>query len=265
MNVCETCGKEFSVSADIKSSRFCCEHCRRVYNGKQSVKTKMNNGVFTSPFLCPNGLYHKPRKVGGHKCIHCNMVFDTRRKLEEHKKVVHEFDKHNWNEGMTKDTHPSVAKAAKTIKNKYQNGELVSYWHKGDHLETRKKLSEKRRKYIVDHPETNPYVIRRNKENYAEKFFDDVFIRNKINFKREYLVDGYFLDFAFIQHKQYFEVDGEQHYWDQKQINHDIVRTKKLEDDGWCCIGRVRWSDFQKLDKEEKTKYINSIIEKIQK
>lgn len=48
MNTCETCGMEFATSKDINSSRFCCEHCRRVYIGKRSAQLRLQNGTLHS-------------------------------------------------------------------------------------------------------------------------------------------------------------------------------------------------------------------------
>ena len=44
----------------------------------------------------------------------------------------------------------------------------------------------------------------------------------------------------------------EQHYADKRIVEHDKIRTTKLMESGFKCIERVRWSEFQKLDKTVK-------------
>lgn len=34
---------------------------------------------------------------------------------------------------------------------------------------------------------------------------------------------------------------------------------------GFKCIERVRWSEFQKLDKDQQKEFINSLVDKIKK
>ena len=69
----------------------------------------------------------------------------------------------------------------------------------------------------------------------------------------------YFLDLANPKKKLYIEIDGEQHYNDSKVVEHDKVRTKRLEEIGWKCLKRVRWKDFQKSSDEEKKVQIDEL------
>jgi very-short-patch-repair endonuclease len=68
----------------------------------------------------------------------------------------------------------------------------------------------------------------------------------------------YSLDFALPNIKFYIEIDGEQHYTDKRIVEHDKNRTDVLTNLGWSCY-RIRWSEYQKLNFEEKQSIINKI------
>jgi len=55
------------------------------------------------------------------------------------------------------------------------------------------------------------------------------------------------------------EIDGDQHYYDNKIVESDIRRNKYLESLGWDII-RIRWSEYKKMDNETKIKYLNEIF-----
>ena len=97
------------------------------------------------------------------------------------------------------------------------------------------------------------------KTSYAEEYFATIFT----NAKRNYHVDRYFLDFAWPEKMIYIEVDGEQHYTEEKVINHDIIRTERLKNLGWTLLTRIRWSIFKKLREDEKRSYVSQLCEKI--
>ena len=61
----------------------------------------------------------------------------------------------------------------------------------------------------------------------------------------------YCVDFANIEEKIYLEIDGEQHYSDNRIVEHDKRRTQKLTELGWNGY-RLRWSEFKKLSEDEK-------------
>lgn len=55
------------------------------------------------------------------------------------------------------------------------------------------------------------------------------------------------------------EVDGDQHYLDDRIVESDKRRNKYLKDLGWSIV-RIKWSDYQKLNKNEKKKYIRDLV-----
>lgn len=79
----------------------------------------------------------------------------------------------------------------------------------------------------------------------------------------QYPIHTYQLDFALVEEKINIEIDGDQHYLDQRIIKSDKRRTEYLETHGWKII-RIRWSEYKKLvDKQDKMDYVNNIINEI--
>jgi len=99
-----------------------------------------------------------------------------------------------------------------------------------------------------------------NRKSFAEQYFDTCFP----NLKQNYHVDRYFLDLANPEKKLYIEVDGSQHYYDQKVVEHDKVRTARLEELGWKCLRRIRWSEYKRLSKGEQESLITELQNQIQ-
>lgn len=111
--------------------------------------------------------------------------------------------------------------------------------------ETKKKISESMKKVCEGRSIWKTQLEKR--KSYAEQYFATCFP----NLEQNYHVDRYFLDFANPEKKLYIEIDGEQHYNDPKVIEHDKIRTSRLEELGWICLMRIRWSEYKKLSKEE--------------
>lgn len=167
-----------------------------------------------------------------------------------------------WNKGLTKETDNRILKQSNTIQERFKNGELVSSF-KGKHHtdESKLKLSNIRKSYLEQHPEMVPYKINHHsKQSYPEKYFRELFDNDEIlkNFISEYKVGLYSLDFALPSLMYYIEIDGEQHYVDDRIIKHDEERNKKLSELGWKGI-RIRWSDYQKLNLKQRKAKIQEI------
>ena len=249
--ICENCGKEHDGS--YGSGRFCSKHCRFVFIGKQTKKHVCNFNKHGKPKTAPYGTW---------KCKKCDMIFETRRKLEDHNHEFHPIPKgSSWNKGLTKETDERLAKANAKLKARYASGEIVSP-QKGKHLsaEQRTKTSASMKKFYKEHPELTPYKLHHSsKESYPEKYFNELFTKENIcGFKRDYYVDGYYLDFAFLDKKIDFEVDGSQHYVDPKIVEHDKVRTQHLESLGWKTF-RIDWRVWQKMSNDQKHEKIEEL------
>ena len=46
----------------------------------------------------------------------------------------------------------------------------------------------------------------------------------------------------------------------EKAIEHDKERETFLLEHGYICIKRCRWSEFKKLSKEDKVKYVDGLV-----
>ncbi len=133
--------------------------------------------------------------------------------------------------------------------------------------ETKKKISEVRKKYLSENPDMVPYKLNHSsKESYPETYFTDIFRSEKIDVEESTRIGLYELDFSIPDRKIDIEIDGEQHYCDTKIVESDIRRTKYLEDNGWDVI-RIRWSDYKRLKLNDRIKfiielkdYINNIV-----
>lgn len=129
--------------------------------------------------------------------------------------------------------------------------------------ETKKKISEVRKKYILENPDKAPYRLNHSsKESYPEKYFSDLFDKENISVEKYYQIGLYELDFCIPEKKIDIEIDGSQHYYDLKIVESDLRRTKFLEENGWDVI-RVKWSDYKKLDFLSKNIYISDLIKYI--
>lgn len=125
-------------------------------------------------------------------------------------------------------------------------------------FEHRRKISESRKRFLLENPEMVPYKLNhKHKETYPEKYFKSVLT----GFVCQYRPEGtaYEIDFANPSRKIAIEIDGEQHYVDPRIVEHDKVRTNILLSMGWSFV-RIRWSDFQSRSFEEKQEIVKNIM-----
>lgn len=126
-------------------------------------------------------------------------------------------------------------------------------------IETKNKISQIRKEFLKNNPDKVPYKLyHSSKESYPEKYFAEVFEKENIKVERYTPISYYELDFCIPDKRINIEIDGDQHYLDNKVKNSDNNRNSYLENNGWETI-RIRWSDYQKLDFEAKSKYISEL------
>jgi very-short-patch-repair endonuclease len=126
--------------------------------------------------------------------------------------------------------------------------------------DTKDKISKSRKKYLIENPDKVPYLLNHSsKESYPEKYFNELFEKEKINVAREYRILNYSLDFAILNKKIDIEIDGEQHNSDPKVVENDRKRDEYLESENWTII-RIKWSYYKKLSIEEKKDYVKELI-----
>lgn len=164
-----------------------------------------------------------------------------------------------WNKGLTKETDERVARNAEAIQAYYEEHPGT---FKGRHhtKESRKLISKRRKDFLEANPDMVPYLLNHaSKESYPETYFKELFIKNNIDLVYHHRIHTYELDFCNIDRRIDIEIDGEQHYLDPRIIESDKRRSKFLEDLGWK-VYRIRWSEYQSMDTENRHKVISDIV-----
>lgn len=131
--------------------------------------------------------------------------------------------------------------------------------------ETKNKISAARIKYLSENPDKVPYKLNHYSKgsSYPEKYWKRVFDKFKLEYTEQYQIHTYQLDFALVEEKIDIEIDGDQHYLDKRITKSDKRRDEYLKNLGWKVI-RIRWSEYKKLvDKEDRKKYVNFVINQI--
>lgn len=121
---------------------------------------------------------------------------------------------------------------------------------------TKQKLSMLRKRWIAENPDKSPYILSHKSrgETYPEKYFREWLEKENIPFQQEYRFKLYAFDFL-VNERVDLEIDGDQHKLDERIIAHDIKRDDKSKDAGFV-VYRIMWSDYQKLNQEEKSKFL---------
>jgi very-short-patch-repair endonuclease len=126
--------------------------------------------------------------------------------------------------------------------------------------ETKKKISESRIKYLRENPHMVPYKLNHYSKgrSYPEEYWKAILDTHGISYVEQYQIGPYQLDFAIGNVD--LEIDGDQHYLDERVVASDKRRNEYLKNLGWKII-RIKWSDYQKIT--DKKTYIEHIIKQI--
>lgn len=163
-------------------------------------------------------------------------------------------DRTAWNKGLTCETDERIARQISKLKEGYKTGRIIPSQKGKPHTEEEKrKISETQKKNYAGKSRYIP--VQEHRKSYAEQYFDVIFT----DAQKQFPVDRYRLDYAWPDTKTYIEVDGEQHYTEEG-LKHDNERTQVLELLGWICKKRIRWSEYQKLNEDEKKTFIESLL-----
>lgn len=197
-----------------------------------------------------------------HICEFCGKVFDKKRSMLRHITYCNcnPNKKVQWNKGLTVDTDIRVKKSRETLKEKYKTGEVKpSNLGKKHTDEEKKKISEQRKKYLLEHPDKVPYLLNHSsRKSYPEIYFDNLFQKEGIDLKYHKQVGVYELDFYNDEKRIDIEIDGSQHFATKKNIERDERRTSFLNKRGWK-VYRIEWAKWCSLKYKEK----HEIVEKI--
>ena len=126
--------------------------------------------------------------------------------------------------------------------------------------ETKKKISQSRIKYLRENPDMVPYRLNHYSQgrSYPEEYWKGVLDSNGISYIEQLQIGPYQLDFAIGNID--LEIDGYQHYLDERIVASDKRRNEYLENLGWKII-RIKWSNYKKM--VDKKTYIEHIVKQI--
>lgn len=181
-----------------------------------------------------------------YKCIYCSSEFIKKNSIIVHQKACRSNPnripgKNQWSCGLYEIKDTTKKKLSKS-----------SSSHKHSE-ETKNKISLKRKEFLNKNPHMVPYLLNHSSkgDSYPEKYFEELFENENIVLLKKFQIGLYQLDFCNLTKKIDIEVDGEQHYLDNRIVNSDIRRTEYLHKNGWS-IYRIRWSEYQKKTLYEK-------------
>ena len=197
-----------------------------------------------------------------------NKAHENRCKLNENK-IEYPLRKHNPRRGHIGENQYTKAKrlglpkpilSEKTLKKMSENSKKQRHSQ-----ETKDKISKARLKYLTENPDKVPYKLNHYSkgQSYPERYWKKVFDKLGLQYTEQYQIHTYQLDFALVDEKIDIEIDGDQHYLDERIVKSDMRRNAYLENHGWKVI-RIKWSDYKKLvDKKDRVDYIDSIMKEI--
>lgn len=192
-------------------------------------------------------------------CQYCKAPYKSRRQLQNHYKTC-EVKLRSPVNRIGRVYLPEYH--AKAIASRQANFAAGLTKRKPCSDETRRKLSIARKKHIAEKSGSSTWVNPHIHRSYAEQYFYDIIsnqLGTTINWKNNYRTCGYLLDFANLNTKVYFEVDGESHYT-VDGLAYDAKRTSELAASGWFLIGRIRWKSYKKLSESDRKTIVDSYL-----
>ncbi len=151
----------------------------------------------------------------------------------------------SW-KGKTKENNVLARKRASLLKERYANdsnlrqqrSEIAKEVWKKRKLDKkafekfRKKMSKIVKQNIAENPELHIRRIctREGFESSLERIMREALSESGIEFKKEFQIDKFFVDFAIISHRIVIEVDGD--YWHQDKEK-DFLRDQVIESYNW--------------------------------
>jgi len=250
--------------------KYICEKCEKTFvrEGNLLNHTSKCNGIKT---ITVSEEWFNP-ETNKYKCPYCELEYSKKgisshiwRNHGDGKDFTANNDGYkngrvNARKGLTKENDKATLIASEKLKAKYASGELIgSAVGRIISLETKEKISKSRIAFLKANPNMVPYLLNHKSkgESYPEKYFREILEQEKIDFIQEKQESVYSLDFVIGTID--LEIDGEQHYVDSRIVESDKRRTIYLENMGYTII-RVRWSEYQKLNRMERKQFIKNLL-----
>jgi very-short-patch-repair endonuclease len=209
MKKCENCETEHDAS--YSSGRFCSMKCSRGFSTK--VKRKEINEKVSKKL---NG-----RTLSKEHILNCTKGMIDWSRTEEGRKKRSENTKASY-------TDEKRAIYSKRFSDRIKTPEFKAALSKGI-------------KKTVEEGNWPGWKTRMKGEtSWAERYFMDRFDENNITYEREFKINRFWVDFAFIDKKIVLEIDGKQHEYIERKL-HDEKRDIIIEKAGWK-IFRIKWA-----------------------
>lgn len=220
-----------------------CDKCSKEFEKRHSYIAHCRvHSEYVRPLKLNSKIYKKRNNIQKTICPFCGKKHDSGRALGGHMGHCKMNPKYNEiKENMTK---------ANQNKN----------FHWSD--EDKKRISAGVKKYLAKNPDKVPYLLNHYSkgQSYPEKYFDEIFKKENLNYIKELQIHLYSLDFAFIEYGIDVEIDGEQHYLDKRILKSNKKRDCYLSERGWKIL-RIRWSFYKKMNKYDKENFIKVLID----
>ena len=163
-------------------------------------------------------------------CEACGKHFIKRQSFFAHKGSHSKKKKRvPWNKGLTKESDARVKKAGETYSQTQKGAKrnALSSEHKISISKSMSKAHQEGRAHNIGKSRWN------SKQSYPESFFEKVIINefSDKNYKTEFNVGVYSIDFAWPEKKLAIEIDGSQHLLEERKMKDD-QKDKLLHQEG---------------------------------
>lgn len=188
-------------------------------------------------------------------CKYCRKEFSNKNSLAQHEirckenpnrikiYVQNGYTKGHiaWNKGLTKETDDRVRKRAETFRKNFLSGKTVIKGHKHTE-ETKQKISELRKKYLLENPEKHPWKNNKKFISVPCQTFKEKLEQNGLHkgeqWEEEFLVvsgRNFSADVCFPSIKLCIEINGNQHYNKGTLVLSEYYaeREKIIKENGW--------------------------------
>lgn len=243
---CKYCNKSFENIHAKCGHQGMCKLNPNAQERRKKISTTLKGKGIGNP---------KPKQEYAITCIGCGQefkllltenAFNNKRYKRYCQRCQYQDKGIPWNKGLTKQTDIRVKKNGESIHLGVITGKIVPpQLGKSLSKQHRLAVSEGMKKAHKEGRAWNIGMSRWNSEmSYPQKFFTMV-IANQFkdkNYKHQYPVGKYSLDFAWVDKKKCIQIDGQQHL-KEDAIQHDRIRDQYLVAQDWNIL-RISWKQM---------------------